>query len=100
MKSSTTWSSSRIATIVSWSFEETIISLVIDKTPAGQARRVVEPDEDTGPVTWGREEHDERDEHVDRGHGLLRSTQFVNRRILTLRMSPKAASVAMMDDPP
>src|SRR5689334_6700356 len=116
MKISTTWSSSRMATRVSWSPEEMIISLFMDETPlvygSGGRAGVRAREAATGEAP-GELPHDRGDEHQDRRqnarviHVSAARTncrgpgpQLVNRRILTLRMRPKAASVAMIDEPP
>jgi hypothetical protein len=48
MKISTTWSSSRMATRVSWAPEEMIISLFMDQTPAAEHRDYAEQDYEYG----------------------------------------------------
>jgi hypothetical protein len=67
MKISTTWSSSRMATRVSWSLEEMIISLFMENAPACDAdvrRRdgavVPEPGEQPGKAPRDGGQHQER----------------------------------------
>ncbi len=111
MKISTTSSSSRIATRVSRSFDETIISLVMDVAPDG-------PWGDVGGVLHGGgrraarfrvpgrgergETHEDQREHAgqESGNAGRALHQLVKRRILTLRTRPKEASVAMIEEPP
>src|SRR5712691_6763683 len=66
MKISATWSSSRIATRVSWPFEEMIISLLMP-TPRGplERRRHIAP---LFAAPYGREQtHEQRDDAAQRG---------------------------------
>src|SRR5690606_21418002 len=98
-KNSTTWSSSRMATAVSRSFAETIISLTMKNTPgphschASAARPRCA--QHGGPLpTPGRREAAHHDEPQELEH------QLTKRRILTLRMRPKLVRVAIIDDPP
>ena len=104
MKNSTTWSSSRIATAVSRSVAETIISLVMPHAPgaighpdvferARAPRRRVRRSRPEGQAE--QSQHHLPHEEDGRGHH-----QFANRRIRTLRMQPKLMSVAIIDDPP
>jgi hypothetical protein len=72
-----------------------IISLFMEKAPEGGRRHAQRADVgSTGqrPGKPAREEHEDQQRH--------RITQFVKRRIRTLRMSPKVAMVAMSDEPP
>jgi hypothetical protein len=98
-----------------------IISLFMDETPlvcgSGDGTGVRTRARPAGGAP-GELQHDEGDDQLDEGEhdpqarsiqvsaarqmsgGRIRRPQFVNRRILTFRTRPKAASVAMIDDPP
>jgi hypothetical protein len=110
-----------MATRVSWSPEEMIISLFMDETPldcgSGDnlgARADVEQAGRTAGTPPRRRGDDQRD-HVEHAEDVHVSAspekarrsgaggvgpQLVNRRILTFRMRPKAARVAIIEDPP
>ena len=101
-----TWSSSRMATLVSWSFEETIISLVIDRLRPRRRQAACDAVAGAGTLAASATTRPRApaSEVVARAGRSWRPRaaprQLVNRRILTLRMRPKLASVAMIDEPP
>src|SRR5688572_12184780 len=103
MKISATWSSSRIATRVSWALEEMIISLVMPVILRGQpASRSTDPGQAHHVVVRWR--HPEERDHVRYspcvGRTVWSTRQLVNRRFRTLRIRPNAANVAIMEEPP
>src|SRR6187455_2169694 len=113
MNISATWSSSRIATRVSWALEEMIISLVMPDAPLrarrSPPRRVPLYRQRGGTHDVRREQagQEEDEEQQREAHKVCRAglqprrwSQFVKRRIRTLRIRPNPASVAIMEEPP
>src|SRR5829696_6851006 len=105
MKNSTTWSSSRMATAVSRSVAETIISLVMPHAPGAIAESIVVGRARDAPrhrVRRPRPEGqaEQPQHHVPHEEDRRGHHQFANRRIRTLRMQPKLMSVAIIEDPP
>src|SRR5688572_2834356 len=104
MNTSATWSSSRIATRVSWALEEMIISLVMPDAPL-RARKAPPRKRRyrRGQRTGAQRAHGEQ-AGQDEGEGEQQleahKVQFVKRRIRTLRIKPNPAKVAIMEEPP
>jgi hypothetical protein len=81
-----------MATWVSWPVEEMIISLFM------QILRSRRPEAEATTAGGGRRGRREGEQHED--HPSSHKRQLVKRRILTFRMSPKPASVAIAAEPP
>jgi hypothetical protein len=69
MKISATWSSSSIATRVSWALEEMIISLLMPVAPVGRSERRLHIDRLLAALYRGDEAREQRDDVAQPGHG-------------------------------